>query len=160
MIDVSGSMDAAVGSSTRLKLVQNALIDAINQLDSGTKFNVVSFSGKIEWTDGTWDLLPANAGNKALFATQIGNWKTAGGTNYQAALAAPMQFKTKPEKVFFLTDGEPTTGGNNYQTELTALASAGIVVNTIGVDLNPSAEQTLENIAKKTGGSAAVVTTD
>ncbi|MCB1206475.1 MAG: VWA domain-containing protein [Verrucomicrobiae bacterium] len=160
VIDVSGSMDAQVGTSTRLKLVQNALIDAISQLDSGTRFNVISFAGSVQWSDGTWDLLKATAVNKALLATQIGNWKTAGGTNYQAALAAPMQFKTKPEKVYFLTDGEPTVGGDNYQQEVSALASAGIIVNTIGVDLNAAAEQRLNNIAKKTGGSAAVVTTD
>lgn len=160
VIDVSGSMNASVGNSTRLRLVQNALIDAINQLSPGTKFNVVSFAGTIQWTDGTWDLLSATAANKTYFTTQIDNWKTAGGTNYQAALSAPMQFKTKPEKVYFLTDGEPTTGGGNYQTELNALSSAGIVVNTIGVDLKSSSEQTLESISKKTGGTSTSVKTN
>lgn len=158
VIDASGSMKANVGSSTRFRLVQDALIDAIGRLRPGTRFNVVTFAGNIVWSNGNWDLAPATDEAKTEMIRQVNQFKTSSGTNYEAALSVPLKFKTKPEKVYFLTDGEPT-GGTNYMDDVAALATAGIVVNTIGVDLKESSESRLETIASLTGGVATMVST-
>lgn len=158
VIDASGSMNANVGASTRFRLVQDALIDAIGRLRPGTRFNVVTFAGNIVWSNGSWDLVLATDESKQEMIKQVNQFKTSSGTNYEAALSVPLKFKTKPEKVYFLTDGEPT-GGKHYQDEVDALAVAGIHVNTIGVDLNESSERRLEDIASLTGGVATMVST-
>jgi len=158
VIDASGSMKANVGSSTRFRLVQDALIDAIGRLRPGTRFNVVTFAGNIVWSNGNWDLALATDEAKKEMIKQVNQFKTSSGTNYEAALSVPLKFKTKPEKVYFLTDGEPT-GGTNYMDDVAALASAGIAVNTIGVDLKESSERRLETIASLTGGVATMVST-
>jgi hypothetical protein len=158
VIDASGSMKANIGSTTRFRLVQDALIDAIGRLRPGTRFNVVTFAGGIVWSSGTWDLALATDDSKSEMIKQVNQFKTSSGTNYEAALSVPLKFMTKPEKVYFLTDGEPT-GGTQYLDDVDALAAAGIIVNTIGVDLKESSERRLENIATLTGGAAAMVST-
>lgn len=158
VIDASGSMNANVGGSTRFRLVQDALIDAIGRLRPGTRFNVVTFAGNIVWSNGSWDLTLATDESKKEMIKQVNQFKTSSGTNYEAALSIPVKFKTKPEKVYFLTDGEPT-GGNNYLDDVAGLAGAGIIVNTIGVDLKEASERRLEAIASLTGGVATMVST-
>lgn len=158
VIDASGSMRANVGGTTRFRLVQDSLIDAIGRLRPGTKFNVVTFAGNIVWQDGSWDLKLATEEYKKLMIAEVNRFKTASGTNYEAALSAPLRFRTKPDQVFFLTDGEPT-GSSQFQDDVAALAKAGIKVNTIGVDLSDAGEQRLAGIAKATGGSATTVST-
>jgi prepilin-type N-terminal cleavage/methylation domain-containing protein len=158
VIDASGSMKANVGGSTRFRLVQDALVEAVGRLRPGTRFNVVTFAGNIVWSNGTWDLALATDESKKEMIKQVNLFKTSSGTNYEAALAVPLKFKTKPEKVYFLTDGEPT-GGNHYLDDVAALSAAGIIVNTIGVDLKESSERRLENIATLTGGVATMVST-
>jgi hypothetical protein len=158
VIDASGSMKANVGGSTRFRLVQDALIEAIGRLRPGTRFNVVTFAGNIVWSNGTWDLALATDESKKEMIKQVNLFKTSSGTNYEAGLAVPLKFKTKPEKVYFLTDGEPT-GGTHYLDDVAALSAAGIIVNTIGVDLKESSERRLENIATLTGGVATMVST-
>jgi prepilin-type N-terminal cleavage/methylation domain-containing protein len=158
VIDASGSMKANVGSSTRFRLVQDALIEAIGRLRPGTRFNVVTFAGNSVWSNGTWDLALATDESKKEMIKQVNQFKTASGTNYEAALAVPLKFKTKPEKVYFLTDGEPT-GGAQYLDDVAKLAASGIHVNTIGVDLKEASERRLEEIASLTGGVATMVST-
>lgn len=158
VIDASGSMNAKVGSTTRFRLVQDALIDAIARLRPGTKFNVVTFAGNLVWYDGSWDLNVLTPESQAAMIKEVDRFKTSSGTNYEAALSVPLKFKTKPETVFFLTDGEPT-GNNRFDDDVAALAKAGIKVNTIGVDLKESGENRLASIAKATGGSSTTVST-
>lgn len=158
VIDASGSMNGKVGSTTKFRLVQNALIDAIGRLRPGTKFNVVTFAGNLVWYDGSWDLKPLTPESQAAMIKEVDRFKTSSGTNYEAGLSAPLRFKTKPETVFFLTDGEPT-GGTKFDDDVQALAKAGIKVNTIGVDLKNSGEARLASIAKATGGSSTTVST-
>lgn len=158
VIDASGSMNAKVGTSSRFRLVQDALIEAIGRLRPGTRFSVVTFAGNLVWSSGTWDLVSATDQSKSEMIKQVNQFKTSSGTNYEVALSVPLKFKTKPQKVYFLTDGEPT-GGTHFLDDVAALADAGIQVNTIGVDLKEAGERRLENIATLTGGVATMVST-
>ena len=89
----------------------------------------------------------------------IAGFKTSGGTNYEAALQLPLRFSTKPAKVYFLTDGEPSAGGS-FDDEVATLVTNGIIVNTIGVDLTDAGKSRLKSIASRTGGRATSVETD
>jgi len=159
VIDASGSMDSKVGTTTRFALIQEALKGAISRLRSTTRFSVVTFAGGIVWTDGSWNFREANAANKQAMINQIANFKTDHGTNYEAGLGTVLNYSSKPRRVYFLTDGQPT-GGGNYLDEVAAIAVSGIPVHTIGVDLNNNARSLLEEIAKLTGGKSSMVSTE
>lgn len=160
IIDVSGSMATKVGGSTRIDLVVAALTDAINRLSSQARFSVTTFGGDLEWTDGSLELKTATDANKQGMIAQVSQFKAdSSGTNYEAALRSPFLFSQKPQLVYFLTDGQPTAGGD-FADEVDTLAAAGIQVNTIGVDLDSAATSRLAGIASKTKGKSKVVKND
>ena len=159
VIDASGSMNTPVGSSTRFALVQNALATAISKLRPETRFNVTTFAAGVVYTDSSWQLNPATTERKNDMMKAIAGFKTSGGTNYEAALQLPLRFSTKPAKVYFLTDGEPSAGGS-FDDEVATLMTNGIIVNTIGVDLTDAGKSRLKSIASRTGGRATSVETD
>jgi Mg-chelatase subunit ChlD len=159
VIDASGSMDTAVGSTTRFRLVQDALIGAINRLCPSSRFGVVTFAGNILYSGGTWDYLTATAENKTMIVNEINRFKTDSGTNYEEALRVPGYFASRPSRVFFLTDGEPT-GGGSFSDEVDALAASKVPVYTIGVDLRDTGRSRLADIAAATGGTATMVSTN
>lgn len=159
IIDVSGSMSTAVGTSTRLDLVISALADAINRLNAQARFSVAAFGGGIEWTDPSLELKEATAANKLAMISQVRTFtSSSSGTNYEAALRIPFLYARKPALVYFLTDGQPT-GGGDYADEVDTLAAQGIRVNTIGVDLTLDAGERLAEIAAETKGKARAVKT-
>lgn len=159
IIDVSGSMATKVGSSTRIDLVIEALSSAINRLNSSTRFSVATFGGDIEWTDPTLELMTASDASKQAMNDRVSTFKAdSSGTNYEAALRIPFLYGRKPAIVYFLTDGQPTSGGD-YTDEIDTLAAQGIQVNTIGVDLNQESNDRLAAIASKTKGKSKVVQT-
>ncbi len=158
VIDASGSMGTAVGTTTRFRLIQDALIGAISRLRSSAEFSVVTFSSDILWTPGSLDFLPANKPNKTSMVESINQFTLGGGTNYEAALQTPTTFSKLPTRVYFLTDGEPS-GGGAYDDEVAALALAGVKVYTVGVDLSDAGTTRLKEIAATTGGTATSVST-
>ncbi|MCB1089132.1 MAG: VWA domain-containing protein, partial [Verrucomicrobiae bacterium] len=90
VIDVSGSMNQIVAGSTlsRLRVVLDALSDAISRLPSTAKFSVATFGNSLEWTDGSGILKDATSANKQTMIDQLAliTVATGGGTNYEAAL--------------------------------------------------------------------------
>lgn len=159
IIDVSGSMNEAVGGSTRIALVLAALSDAITRLPSTVKFTVTTFSADVDWTAPGLQLEFATDANKQAMKNQIATFSAIGsGTNYEAALRTPFLYSSKPTITYFLTDGQPTAGGD-FSDEVSLLAANGIHVNTIGVDLSIDAEAVLSDIAAKTKGKAHVAKT-
>lgn len=160
IIDVSGSMNQAIGSSTRFKMVADALAEAIARLRPASRFSVTTFAETIKWADPSLQLKDASDANKKAMLDQISQFEANGsGTNYEAALRAPFIFGQNPKLVIFLTDGQPTSG-SNYDDEIAALAAEGIQVNTIGVDLDDASKARLADIALKTKGKARNVKID
>jgi prepilin-type N-terminal cleavage/methylation domain-containing protein len=159
IIDVSGSMNEAVGGSTRIALVLAALNDAINRLPPSVRFTVATFSSDISWTAPSLELNQATQVNKLAMQAQIATFLADGsGTNYEAALRIPFLYSSNPTVVYFLTDGQPTSGGD-FTDEVAQLAANGIRINTIGVDLSEESEAVLSDIAAKTKGKAHVAKT-
>ncbi|WP_227674504.1 Calx-beta domain-containing protein, partial [Psychrobacter jeotgali] len=126
VVDVSGSMNGSVNSTTRLALAKQALIEAINKYDEygEVKVRLVTF-------DGGNDIIGPNWVSAADALVQINSLTAGGQTNYDAALAGAMSAFGDPGKIvttigqdgqgnpvnnvplnkaIFITDGEPTVG--------------------------------------------------
>ena len=156
VIDASSSMKASFGSGTRFSEVVSAAALMIPTLRPTQKFNVAMFDGGTHWTDGTFKLHNAVPPKAPELAAQIQSVSGGSGTNYEAALGLPLQYNPVPETMLFLTDGEPSSGGD-YSDELAALVAAGVEVRVLGIDLDSSATATVQAIANATGGSVTEI---
>jgi len=156
ILDASSSMGSNFGGISRFEMVIQETISAIMSLPANLKFNVAMFDGGIHWTDGTFKLHNATPPKKQAMIDQILQINHGSGTNYEAGLNFPPMFSPVPEMIIFLSDGEPSSS-YNYSSELQALVDLGIPVHTVGVDLDSSALQNLEEIANATGGSVTEV---
>jgi|GEM_PF-1047823 len=156
ILDASGSMNADFGGISRFEAVVQEAVKAIGSLPSSLKFNIAMFDSGIHWTDGTFELHPATLANKQAMIDQLLQVSPGGGTNYEAGLAFPLMFTPIPKMVVFLSDGRPSSKWD-YSDELQALVNLGIPVHTIGIDLNGSALQNLQDISAATGGQSIQV---
>jgi VWA domain-containing protein len=102
VLDTSGSMS----QFNRLEAAKRELSDAIRGLNEESQFAIVIFNNSVD----VWQhkLVPANALNKrvatAYVQSQMARLNTA---SYDALEAA---FSFDAEAIFFLSDGEPTSG--------------------------------------------------
>ena len=101
VIDTSGSMTGG-----RLAAAKRELCESIHNLRQNSDFAIVVFNGEV----GVWQrhLVPANESNKraaiAFVQSQMARSSTA------SFDALEMAFSFDAEAIFFLSDGEPTTG--------------------------------------------------
>ena len=112
ILDVSGSMNDAVGATTRLAIMKNSVGLMLDQYDNlgDVRVRIVTFAGTAAANSGGWiSVADAKAFVNALTAN--------GGTNYDAAISTAQTAWTTPGKLttaqnvsYFLTDGQPTTG--------------------------------------------------
>ena len=152
VIDASSSMNSSFGGGkTRFEAVIEAAVQVIPNLRPRQKFNVAMFDAGVHWTDGTFELHNATSPFSPRMAALIQTVSTGSGTNYKAGLGLPMQYTPVPDRVIFLTDGEPD--GTDYSNELNQLANAGVTVNVLGIELNSNARRLVEAIATATNGS-------
>lgn len=150
VLDASGSMNGNFGSQTRWEAVVQETISSINSLTPADRFGVVAFSSSLKYNSGNI-LQSATQENKDTVIAALQGVTANGGTNYQVALSAALNFNPVPAEVFMLSDGQPNS--QNYSTTTNELQSAGIIVNTIGFDVNQAAEIILTAIANLLGGS-------
>ncbi|MDF1739738.1 MAG: VWA domain-containing protein [Verrucomicrobiales bacterium] len=150
VLDGSGSMNGNFGSQSRWEAVVQETISSINSLTPADRFGVVVFSSSLKYNSGNI-LESATQENKDTVISALQGLSANGGTNYQVALSAAMNFNPLPSEVFMLSDGQPNS--QNYSTTTNQLQSAGIIVNTIGFDVNNPAEIILTAIANLLGGS-------
>jgi Mg-chelatase subunit ChlD len=171
---VGGAIGGSVGSfvagkareeTTKLAEVKNQLIPVIKGLPEDSYFNIITFSNDVDnWRD---QLIPATSTNKNMAIMMIENLDSGGGTNLYGGLensflmagagAADTTLPLKVEAVFFLTDGEASTGKfTNSDRILTKTAEMNpakrIVINTVGLGKNKDADF-LRKLANQNGGS-------
>lgn len=112
ILDVSGSMGDAVGSSTRLQIMKDSVALMLDQYDNlgDVKVRIVAFSSTATANSAGWVSV---ADAKAYVNSLTAN----GGTNYDAAISTAQTAWTTPGKMtnaqnvsYFLTDGAPNTG--------------------------------------------------
>jgi len=160
VLDGSTSMlsdfGAAPESKTRFSRVAEEAALAISNLRYNQLFNIAYFSDRVVWTDGTSALHEPTENRKTATIDQLQRVTPFGGTNYQLALALPFQYSPAPDRVVFLSDGLPNQTWD-YSSELAALVSAGIEVDTVALDVGPEGVATLQSISTATNGSLAVV---
>ncbi|MFT4514389.1 MAG: hypothetical protein ACI89X_001628 [Planctomycetota bacterium] len=115
VLDVSGSMmESMYGrevngrGATRIDIAKQELTKAVENLDPGALFNILTFSsGVARWMSG--GIVTSNDASREEAKTWIERLGAGGGTNlYDSVREA---FKDKDvDTVFILSDGEPTTG--------------------------------------------------
>jgi Ca-activated chloride channel family protein len=167
VIDVSGSMQATDVAPTRLDAAKNAATALIDQLPSGDRVALISFSSGAALRQGlTSDRDAAKAAVSSL--------RAGGGTALGTALALALQqldpasrtasaSRARPAMIVVLTDGVSNQGPDPMAI-VQQIAAAKIPVETVGIGLrNGNAtvggepvggvdEATLSAIASATGG--------
>jgi hypothetical protein len=130
VLDVSGSMNepatlkgktaiyGSAGETTKLEVAKSQLKQAILGLDESAEFLISTYSDKVQW----WSKkkMPAKKRNKEAALHFLETLKADGATNIYDALnsafhlagrgAFDKSYETSVDTIFFLTDGEPTTG--------------------------------------------------
>jgi Ca-activated chloride channel family protein len=125
VIDRTGSMK----TDNKMEQARNALIHCLKNLNTGDRFNVISFNEGCDLLNR--DMLPASPENiaKAVeFAKEI---QASGGTNINEALMTGIrQFSDSAasrKMIVFLTDGLPTVGETNPERILENVRNANLL---------------------------------
>lgn len=146
VIDVSGSMEGEP-----LVAAKRELTSAIFGLPETSFFSVLAFHSNV----GAWQrqLVQANDLNKRAAADFVARLKVGGGTATSDALRAAFEFDT--EAIFFMSDGEPSTGKIIDPAAIVTMvsqlnASRGVSVNAISI---MGGAEFLEELARTNRGS-------
>lgn len=136
LLDTSGSMDTAMKSSrvTRMKAAQDAICSVIQQMPNETKLGILTFNGWIYPLDN----LDKDKATQAVNATRAGGG-TPLGQFLKDSTDALLEARQKNKgygtyKLLIVTDGD-ATDTNLFNKYLPDVASRGIVLNSIGVDM-------------------------
>lgn len=112
IVDVSGSMETQLGSSTRLDVLKKSAQRMLNELsaDPNNTYSVVPFAG------GGSTEIRVRKGTAEQAANAINGLRANGGTAYYEALTKVsdlLQDDVRESVIVFLTDGEPTDVGTS-----------------------------------------------
>jgi HEAT repeat protein len=104
--------------STKLGILKEEVVQALSQLDPRAHFSLVTFGTQIK--SFRPNPIPASAGNVDSARGFLKSLAPSGETNYYDALKAALDlgeradsnedFRSTPDTITFLTDGEPTQG--------------------------------------------------
>lgn len=152
VLDVSGSMQGS-----KIAQAKNALNYVLDHLNSGDRFNVISFSTGVNSYASS--LQPASRREDAR--NFVSRMVAEGSTDINRALLEAMNMPSndRPAIVIFLTDGLPTTGETNSQkiiANVTGAAPKNVRLFTFGVgdDVNTIL---LDSLADKLRGASGYV---
>lgn len=143
ILDVSGSMEERLRTpylgeqgETRLEFAKREMIAAIQRLEKGTFFNLVTFSNDTDqWTPSGMALsTPENLDSAVAYAQKM---RPGGGTNLFGALRKAFE-DPEVDTIFVLSDGEPSIGAITdpwgIRNEVaTWNQDRGVVINAISV---------------------------
>ena len=167
VVDVSGSMQATDVAPTRLDAAKNAASTLIDQLPSGDRIALISFSSGASLRQGL-------TSDRGAVKAAVSSLRAGGGTALGSALSLALQqldsaaptastARSRPAMIVVLTDGVSNQGADPL-TVAQQIAVAKVPVETVGIGLrNGSAtvggepvggvdEATLSSIASATGG--------
>ncbi|MBK8158162.1 MAG: cadherin domain-containing protein [Rhodospirillaceae bacterium] len=165
ILDCSGSMDNTVGGISRFQLAKDALANMLAQYDQAGDVNVIvvgfssSTTAMTSWSD------------VATALDFINDLEASGGTNYASGITTATnilnntglqdQLLNGPTTVYFLSDGQPTSGTslasnntvrNAWDSALTDSVDRVIAV-ALGSDILVT-DQDLVDIANPNGGGS------
>ncbi|MGE3777161.1 MAG: hypothetical protein AB7F89_08260, partial [Pirellulaceae bacterium] len=107
--------------------------------------------------EGSHDLQLQDARRRAM--AKYAGLATRSGTNYIAAIQKVRELRLAPgTKVVFISDGEPTTGGDR-EAILSAVKASGLTFCTVAVQAAPAAKSLLTEMAQLSGGMALAAET-
>ncbi|WP_368413349.1 cadherin domain-containing protein [Dongia sp.] len=165
ILDCSGSMDSSVGGTTRFQLAKDALANMLAQYDQAGDVNVIvvgfssSSTAMTSWND------------VAAALDFINNLDASGGTNYAGGITAATnilnsanlqdQLLNGPTTVYFLSDGEPTSGTSLVSNDTVRNAWDSALINhadrvvavAMGSDILVT-DQDLATVANPNGGGS------
>lgn len=131
LIDKSGSMGGeASGGATKLDLVKEAVLAAVEVLNPFYQIGVCAFDANVEWT------VPlTEAGRRDEIETGVGTLSPGGGTRLYPALQEAFRAQAGSESavrhIIVLSDGQTDTADFGRLTR--HIAETGITVSTVGV---------------------------
>ena len=146
VIDNSNSM-----TKGRFETALNELVKAVNNLNKRQKFYVIFYSDTaypLFHPQPPRTLVPATQQNKQLLVRWLQSVPLCLRTDGMEALR--MGLSLKPDVMFVLGDGAFTDGASKYFTKNPA---NGVIVHTLGMEVNPKNAETFLQLAKAHGGT-------
>lgn len=153
LTDTSESMN----SNNKLGLLKAEFVRAIDKLPAKCEFGVLPFDSNCRpWNR---DLVSASTTNKEAAKRFILGLRASGETNMLAALQ--VAFQMKPEVIFLLSDGTPTTGTSDSILKLIDQHSGRhLTIHTIVLPGQGSNEAYMRKIAEDNRGTIVVIGQD
>ncbi len=159
VLDTSGSMQ----DRGKMEKAKSALRFGIRSLNSGDRFNIVTFS--TETRKFREALVAANEETRESAVQFIDRQQASGGTNIHDALREGLtsfQAGERPRYLIFLTDGLPTVGETDAGKILRDISAANTLKGRlftfgVGYDVNTFL---LDQLASRNGGAPDYVTPD
>jgi len=158
MIDRSGSMGAPLHQEedfgNRFDAVKSHLMQMLKSKPVDFAFSVILFDNRIEsYKCGALQQnTPANQASLEAFLTANG---PRGGTDLELALECLLRVK-EAQEVFLVTDGE----GHGRDHLIEMASNSTVPVHCIGISLNSSASELLQDISYAGNGECSFVDSD
>jgi hypothetical protein len=155
ILDNSSSMKDAWSGMTRLQRAKAELIKAIRELPGDVEFGVVAFNTKVYFWKS--DLVEATVDNKSLAISFVQYLGYGNRTNTYSALRTALNFDSRLEAVYLLTDGKPTIGELvSHRAILNDILHRNrfrhLNLNTIGIAVDGFTRDFLQQLAAGSGG--------
>ncbi|MEM7623244.1 MAG: hypothetical protein AAF235_08565, partial [Planctomycetota bacterium] len=153
VVDVSSSMR----SNGRIARTKTELLRSLDGLAGIYEFLIVLYSDGFAPLGGSLAWTQATERNKGIFERRIRSMGTGGGTKPLPAFQAVLGLRTKPDAVFFMTDGEIPDEVPNAVRALNRRHSIPIHCILVGdvsesAVLRDEARRKLQQIARQSGG--------
>ncbi|MHC4220251.1 MAG: vWA domain-containing protein [Planctomycetota bacterium] len=156
IVDVSGSM----GQQRKMEVAMRELARSIEALPDYAFFYVVLYASGITLPPSQGDWTRARPSSITRLIRWLNQIDPRGGTRPTPAFKQVFSVEERPDVIFFLTDGEIPRAEEVLAT-VTMLNSRGrmVVINTIAFG-DPSSQDLLREIARRSGGIYRFVPSD
>ncbi|MFO1518470.1 MAG: VWA domain-containing protein [bacterium] len=163
ILDVSGSMNARFGDTTRIAAARKAIETAVGSIPDGTTVALRLYAHRVSPNDkagsckDTQLVIPFGPINKQQIVSTANQAMPLGQTPIAYSLEqAAADFNPGADEqpvIILVSDGEESCGGDPIAVAKGLIAKGyKLKINTIGIDVDPNAKAQLEGIATSTGG--------
>ncbi|MFG0328256.1 MAG: hypothetical protein ACF8SC_13440 [Phycisphaerales bacterium JB037] len=146
IVDRSASMD----SFNKMEITKNALQGSIQNLLESSEYYIVLYNDNAAPLGGARGWTDADARGKRDAAANIARIETGGGTNPSPAFLLVFSLRSKPDAIYFMTDGRFPDA---HATEIIALNREHKIPIHCITFVNNEAEPLMRLIADRSGGT-------
>ncbi|MAG18414.1 MAG: hypothetical protein CL944_02990 [Candidatus Diapherotrites archaeon] len=151
IIDTSGSMVERINGDTKMEIAKTSIINLvnnINEVDLGLRV-----LGQGELCEDSELLVGVDKLDIARITDEVSELNPKGKTPLTQALRASIEDfpEAKEKAVILVSDGKETCEGNISETAR-ELASQGVIVYSVGFDIDEEGQEQLREISSRTGG--------